>query len=208
MDDISAIVIAQWQQQSLLEIFAVVLSVAYVWLAAEGSIFCWPAAFVSTTLFMFVFWDVSLLFQLMLNAYYLIMAVVGFLHWRRSNDERFVSLQMPLNLHVRILVAGIVLTVLLSFLAKSIAQQWFNYDLLYLDAGITVFSLLVTYLTVKKYLQSWMYWCVINFLSVYLFIANGLYLTVALMAVYIVIAMRGYVNWSQSLAFDEELRQA
>jgi nicotinamide mononucleotide transporter len=208
MEDISAIVIAQWQQQSLLEIFAVVLSVAYVWLAAEGSIFCWPAAFVSTTLFMFVFWDVSLLFQLMLNAYYLIMAVVGFLHWRRSNDERFVSLQMPLNLHVRILVAGIVLTVLLSFLAKSIAQQWFNYDLLYLDAGITVFSLLVTYLTVKKYLQSWMYWCVINFLSVYLFIANGLYLTVALMAVYIVIAMRGYVNWSQSLNFDEELRQA
>lgn len=208
MEDISAIVITQWQQQSLLEIFAVVLSVAYVWLAAEGSIFCWPAAFVSTTLFMFVFWDVSLLFQLMLNAYYLIMAVVGFMHWRRSNDERFVSLQMPLNLHIKILVAGIVLTVLVSFLAQSIAQQWFNYDLLYLDAGITVFSLLVTYLTVKKYLQSWMYWCVINFLSVYLFVANGLYLTVALMAVYIVIAMRGYVNWSQSLAFDEDPRQA
>jgi nicotinamide mononucleotide transporter len=204
MEDILGTIAAQWQQQSIFEIFAVVLSIAYVWLAAEGSIWCWPAAFVSTLMFIFVFWDVSLFFQLMLNVYYLIMAVIGFLHWRRSNEERFVVLQMPLRLHVKIIIAGIILTTLFSALAVNLAEHWFSYDLLYLDAGITVFSLLVTYLTVKKYLQSWMYWSVINFLSVYLLIANELYLTVILMLIYIVIAMRGYINWSQSLFDDED----
>ncbi|MFC4699840.1 nicotinamide riboside transporter PnuC [Glaciecola siphonariae] len=203
METIQAIVTEQWQQQSVFEIFAVILSIAYVWLAAEESIWCWPAAFISTSLFVFVFWDVSLLFQLMLNLYYLVMAVVGFMHWRRSNDEGFVALTMPFKLHATILGAGLLLTFAVTFLTKKLAGQWFGYEYLYLDAGITMFSLLATYLTVKKYLQSWMYWSIINFLSIYLFVANGLYLTVILMLIYIAIAMRGYINWSQDIAPDD-----
>jgi len=37
--------VEQWQQQSIIEIFAVVLAVAYVWLASEESVWCWPAGF-------------------------------------------------------------------------------------------------------------------------------------------------------------------
>lgn len=204
MEGFYAIALQQWQQQNIFEVFAVILSVAYVWLAAEGSIWCWPAALFSTLLFVYVFWDVSLLFQMMLTMYYVVMAVVGFLHWRRTNEAGFVTLHMPLKLHLILLSLGMVLTIVLSLLAKQYAQQWFGYDLLYLDAGVTVFSLLATYLTVKKYLQSWMYWSIINFLSIYLFMANELYLTVALMLIYIAIAMRGYINWAQNLPIDDD----
>jgi nicotinamide mononucleotide transporter len=205
MEAFHAVVLTQWQQQSTFEVFAVIFSVAYVWFAAEESIFCWPAAFISTSLFAYVFWDVSLFFQVLLNGYYLVMAVVGFLHWRRSNENGFVALSMPLKLHVIVIGGGLLCAMLLVTIATQFGRQWFTYDLLYLDAGITVFSLLTTYLTVKKYVQSWMYWSVINFLSVYLLIANELYLTVVLMVVYIVIAMRGYINWSQNLSYQDEI---
>ncbi|WP_371192800.1 nicotinamide riboside transporter PnuC [Glaciecola sp. SC05] len=205
MAEFYAIVIEQWQQQSLFEVYAVILSVAYVWLAAEESIWCWPAALLSTSLFAYVFWDVSLLFQLLLNLYYLVMAVIGFMHWRRSNNQGFVTLQMPPKLHYILICSGIALTLLVTVLATSFAQAWFGYDLLYLDAGITMFSLLATYLTVNKYLQSWIYWSIINFLSMYLFITNGLYLTTLLMLIYIVIAIRGYINWSKHLCVDDSL---
>lgn len=205
MEAFNAIVIEQWQQQSLYEVFAVLLSVAYVWLAAEESIWCWPAALISTLLYVYVFWDVSLLFQLVLNVYYAVMAIVGFVHWRRSNENGFVSLHMPLTLHLLIIGMGITLTVLVSITAERLASDWFGYNMLYLDAGIAVFSLLTTYLTVKKYLQSWMYWSIINFLCIYLFVAQELYLTVVLMVIYIGIALRGYINWAQNLRFDDEM---
>jgi nicotinamide mononucleotide transporter len=195
MDNVAQLLLEQWQQQSIAEIFAVVLAVAYVWLAAEESIWCWPAAFISTTLYVYVFWDVFLVFQMFLNVYYMVMAVFGFLHWKKTNQSGFYALQMPLKLHLLIIGGGLSLIVMVSF----IATQWLSYGLLNLDLGITLFSLLATYLTVKKYLQSWIYWSIINTLSIYLFIQSQLYLTVLLMMIYLVIAIRGYVNWSNSV---------
>jgi nicotinamide mononucleotide transporter len=195
MDNIVELFVQQWQQQSTAEFVAVILAVAYVWLAAEESIWCWPAAFISTTLYVYVFWDVFLVFQMFLNGYYMVMAVVGFLHWKKSNQSGFNALQMPLKLHMLIILGGTTLILIVSF----IASQWLSYGLLNLDLGITLFSLLATYLTVKKYLQSWVYWSIINALSIYLFLQSQLYLTALLMMIYLVIAVRGYLNWSKTL---------
>lgn len=202
MGQVFAIVLEQWQQQSLFEVFAVILSVVYVALAANKSIWCWPAALVSTSLFAYVFWDVSLLFQLFLNLYYLLMAVVGFIHWHKNSDDGFISLNMPIAAHLSIIFGGCALSVLVVFIAETSAGQWFGYELLYLDAAITMFSLLATYLTVNKYLQSWIYWTIINAVSMYLFISSGLYLTAILMVIYIVIAIKGYANWSKNLGLE------
>jgi nicotinamide mononucleotide transporter len=130
-----------------------------------------------------------------LNGYYMVMAVVGFLHWKKSNQSGFNALQMPLKLHMLIILGGTTLILIVSF----IASQWLSYGLLNLDLGITLFSLLATYLTVKKYLQSWVYWSIINALSIYLFLQSQLYLTALLMMIYLVIAVRGYLNWSKTL---------
>jgi nicotinamide mononucleotide transporter len=195
MDNVTQLLLEQWQQQSIAEIFAVALAIAYVWLAAEESIWCWPAAFISTTLYVYVFWDVFLVFQMFLNAYYMAMAVIGFVHWKQSNQTGFYALQMPLKLHLLIIGGGVSLVAMVSF----VASQWLSYGLLNLDLSITLFSLLATYLTVKKYLQSWIYWSIINALSIYLFIQSQLYLTVLLMMIYLVIAIRGYYNWSKTV---------
>lgn len=76
--------IQQWQQQSIGEIFAVLFALAYVWLAAQESIWCWWAGFLSTTLYVYIFWDVTLFFQMLLNVYYMAMAVWGIIHWSKK----------------------------------------------------------------------------------------------------------------------------
>ena len=53
----------QWAAQSGWEIIAVVLALAYVWLAARQSIWCWPCALVSTGIYTWIFWQVTLPFQ-------------------------------------------------------------------------------------------------------------------------------------------------
>ena len=205
MDGFFAVLIEQWRAQSYYELAAVILSIAYVWLAAHGSIWCWPAALISTALFAFVFWDVSLIFQILLNIYYFGMAIVGFIYWKNSSDEGFVTYRMSAQNHALYLVSGVVLVALVVYLTLMMAQQWFSYELLYLDAGIAMFSLLTTYLTVRKYLEAWIYWSIINALSIYLFWHNQLYLSALLMLIYIAIAVKGYINWKQSVAPREAL---
>ncbi len=193
-------VVSQWQQQSILEVIAVLLAIAYVWLAAEQKIWCWPAALVSTTLFTYVFWDVSLLFQMLLNAYYAVMAVVGWLSWRKQGQLTVKGVSaMKLKHHGIIIGLGLLLTVLMVMFAS----HWLSYDLLWLDAGITMFSLIVTWLTVRKFLQSWIYWTMINSASIVLFASVNLYFSVLLMLVYIGIAMKGYFQWKKDV--DNEI---
>ena len=58
-----------------LEIFAVFFAITYLILAVRQNIFCWYAAFFSTAIYTFLYWDVSLYMESILNIYYLLRKV-------------------------------------------------------------------------------------------------------------------------------------
>ena len=69
-------------QQQLLatsawELLAVLLAIAYLFLALRENSLCWYCALASTAIFTSLFWDVSLLMESALNVYYMAMAVYG-----------------------------------------------------------------------------------------------------------------------------------
>ena len=51
------------------------------------------------------------------------------------------------------------------------------------------------YLVAQKYLQNWLYWIVIDTVSIPLYIDRGLHLTALLFAAYVIIAVAGYISW-------------
>jgi nicotinamide mononucleotide transporter len=181
----------QWQQQSISEVFAVLLAVVYVWLAAQESLWCWPAGFMSTCLYAYIYWDVTLFFQMILNVYYMAVAVWGFIYWGRSGDKKVSISRMNWHNHVSVLLFGAVTSTVIFF----IAIQFLNYELVLLDITLTVFSLITTYLTVTKKLENWIYWSIINVVSMVLLYDRGLYLTTVLMLIYLVLALRGLMHW-------------
>ena len=66
------------------EALAVFLGILYLLLAMREKISCWYAAFVSTLIFLFLFWDVNLLMESALQVYYLGMAVYGWWQWQHG----------------------------------------------------------------------------------------------------------------------------
>lgn len=52
------------------EYIAVALSMAYLLLAIKESLWCWPAAFVSTFIYTVMYWNGALLMESLLNFYY------------------------------------------------------------------------------------------------------------------------------------------
>lgn len=70
-------ILSQFQQTSLLELVAVLFAVAYLLLAVKENILCWPAALISTFVFLFIFWRVRLYMESALQVYYIGMAIYG-----------------------------------------------------------------------------------------------------------------------------------
>jgi nicotinamide mononucleotide transporter len=187
----------------LWELLAVISALFYVVLAAKENIWCWPAALVSTVIYSVIFYDVYLWMDALLQIYYLAMAVYGWYCWRKifpstshiaNNNAKGSVLAIqswPLLFHVKIIV-------LLTACSLAIGWLMDNYtptDFPYLDSGTTVFAVFATYLVTKKVLENWLYWIVIDFVSIYLYIEKGLQPTVVLFALYVVIAIVGYVIW-------------
>ena len=182
----------QWAAQSIWEIVAVLLALAYVWLAAKQHIACWPSAFISTGIYTWIFWEHSLPMQSLLNFYYLLMAVYGWWHWQSMAEEDTAQV-----IHKGWRFHGVAIgsCTLICLLVVWLLQDSFNQKYLYLDAFITVFSLFTTRLVTQKVLENWLYWIVINFLSAYLCWVTELYLSSLLMLGYFGFAVYGYMQW-------------
>ena len=85
---------------TVLEVFAVIFAIAYLLLAVRQNILCWYAAFFSTSIYIYLYWDVSLYMESILNVYYLLMAIYGWINW--SNRKEKINLpikEWSLNKH-------------------------------------------------------------------------------------------------------------
>lgn len=181
-----------------LELVAMLFALAYVLWAAVGSIWCWPAALISTALYTYIFYDVLLLMESALNIYYLVMAVYGYRIWQkdvsRNNEQSSLPLTIvswQLNFHVKACLILIGISLVLGYLMANFTPA----DFPYLDTFTTVFAVFATYLVTQKVLENWLYWLVIDTASIYLYLAKGLTPTVVLFGIYIIIAAFGYFKW-------------
>jgi nicotinamide mononucleotide transporter len=201
MDNFLQSVLAAAQSMSLLEVTAVVFAMAYLLLAVRENVWCWLFAFISTAIYTVLFWDVSLLMESALNVYYMLMAVYGWYQWTRggtNGDELPHALavrSMSGSQHALTIAAIVVLSLVSGYLLGEHSTAVWPY----VDSFTTWASVITTYLVARKYLQNWLYWIVIDTVSIPLYIDRGLNLTALLFVAYVVIAVVGYFKWRDHL---------
>lgn len=182
---------------SVVEMLAVTLAIAYLLLAARESLWCWYCAFVSSTLYTLIFWDVSLLMDSLLNIFYVVMALVGWWQWRQSRHPAEGG-ERPLQIHTLrarqhvVIIAGLVVLTAGNgwYLSHYTSAVW-----PYLDSFTTWASVVTTFMIVRKILENWIYWFVIDGLSIYLYIDRELYMTALLFFAYVVLVVFGFWRW-------------
>ncbi|MCL1077962.1 nicotinamide riboside transporter PnuC [Parashewanella spongiae] len=179
------------------EIIAVALALAYLILAMKENIWCWPAAFFSSAIYMIIFWEVSLLMESVLSFYYIGMAVYGFWVWTKGgNEHQGVNVvSWSASKHFQI----IAITGLISIIVGYLMAKYTSASFPYLDAATTCFAVMTTYLVAQKVLENWLYWMVINSVSIYLYLNKGLILTSVLFVMYLILAVIGYYQWRKSM---------
>jgi len=88
--------------------------------------------------------------------------------------------------------------ILLSLLSGYLLDSGTNARLPYIDAFTTWASIITTYMVAKKVLENWIYWLVIDLVSIVLYLDRELYFTAALFGIYIVIIFFGWFAWLKS----------
>ena len=185
----------------LIEATAVVFGIAYLLLAVREHIWCWYAAAVSTVTFLYIFWEVRLLMESALQLYYLFMAGYGWYHWQRGGTggaERLPITTWPLRRHLWMVMAILIA----SLLSGWLLSYYTDARLPFVDSFTTWGSIVTTWMVARKLLENWLYWLVIDSVSIWLYLDRQLYLTVGLFAVYLVIAVFGYWQWRRQFILD------
>ncbi|GIU29145.1 nicotinamide riboside transporter PnuC [Shewanella schlegeliana] len=179
------------------EAVAVLLAVAYLILAMKGNIWCWAAAFISTAIYTVLFWKVSLLMESVLNVYYMAMAIYGYWMWTRGGREHdgVNIVSWRLSTHLKLIGMTTLIAIAVGHFMATQTQAAFPY----LDAATTCFAVMTTYLVAKKVLENWIYWFVIDAVSIYLYVSKGLMLTAILFVLYIGMVVFGYVMWRNQM---------
>jgi nicotinamide mononucleotide transporter len=177
---------------SPVELLAAVLGVVYVVLIVRRSRLGWIAGGVSSLLYVWLSAAARLPMQSALQVYYVGMAFYGWWSWTRNQQQehgRIASWAWPRHLAAG---AGILLLSLAS--ARWLAGQ-FNAAWPFLDSLTTVGSLYATWLVARSVLQNWLYWILLDAVTVFLFARQGHPVTAALYCSFLLIAASGYVKW-------------
>ncbi|EIW88897.1 transporter protein [Alishewanella agri BL06] len=194
MNELLSKLLADWQLLHSIELVATLLAVAYVVLALKHSIWCWPAALLSTLLFTHVMWGSALLSDALLHIYYAGMAVYGWWRWRQLQQQSGQAQPVYEWVWQRHLLL-ISLTAMAGLVLGYLMANYTHADFAYLDAQTTAFSLVATWLVAKKLLSNWLYWVVIDAVSIFVYAQKHLYFLTALFMLYTVIAVVGYFVW-------------
>ena len=177
-----------------LEIFAVIFALLYLFLAMKQNIACWYAAFISTLIYIIIYWDVSLYMESLLNFYYLLMAIYGWINWNKKSqiDKNYVISWSYQN-HIVVILLILILTVISGF---SLQKTDAVYP--YLDSFTTWASVITTFMVAQKILSNWIFWIIINSVAIFLNFDRELYLTVILLMTYQIMSVYGYYQWRKS----------
>ena len=175
---------------SIIESTAVFFSVLYVVLAIKENIWCWGAAAISVILYIYICYTAQLYPETGLQFFYLLMAIYGYYQWNKNDSSSKIQ-QWTITKHLFILLLGALLTFLMGFYFSI----YTNAAMPLVDSFTTVFSVFATYMVTKKVIENWLYWIVIDAVSVYLYFSRDLQLTSLLFLAYTVIAVFGYFSW-------------
>lgn len=175
------------------EVIAVLCSVLYTWLIADGNMWCWWFAIGASVIYMSLTFRVGLYAEAFLHFIYLIMAVYGLSRsniWKVSGTSEILQWY----LHFIIIFLAGILTYMTGWLLSKIRGARATY----LDAFTTVYSLWATWLMVNFYPENWLYWIVIDAASAVLYFRRRLFISSVLYVAYTVMAVRGWILWTSA----------
>lgn len=183
----------------VLELISVVFALLSVIYSKRENILVFPTGLIGTGIFVYILLVYGLLGDMLINAYYFVMSIIGWYMWTRKVDEtHFIPITKTTSKEkkwsVILFIAAIVFVSIIY-----VTFNKFNSWTAYVDTITTGIFFVGMWLMAKKKLENWIYWIVGNVITVPLYFYKGLVFSSVLYFLLTIIAIYGYKAWKKNL---------
>ena len=182
-----------------LEVSAFVLSVWMVLANMRVQLIAWPLAIASSLAYLLLFAHSRLYGESGLQLLFVAVAAWGWWQWRFGRQADGAALKVRfLGTRARWALAAATFAVwpLLGLLLQRVTDT----DVPFADALPTAGSVAGQWLLGRQYVENWPVWVAVNVVSIGLFAYKGLWLTVVLYALFVVLALVGWRAWARRVS--------
>jgi nicotinamide mononucleotide transporter len=179
-----------------LEWIAVITGFTCVWLAARESLWNFPVAIFSCGLYTIVYYQAQLYSDCLLQGLFIVLSFYGWYEWLYGGARKTELTVSRTRRPEWVLVAlGVVLYTLgfgyyLQHHTDAAFPHW--------DSFTTGGSLAAQYLMMRKRLENWLLWILVDIIYVPILWYKHLYPTSGLYALYLGLAVYGYLEWRRA----------
>lgn len=196
--EISDSIISGFKATSSTEWLIFITAMVYVILAAIENVWCWLFGILSSAFSVYLCFAGHLFLESGLNVFYVVIGIYGWYQWLYGSKEKTEAAIFSYSFQKNLYLTGI--GILIWAPVGLIAQKYSTQVMPFMDAFITAFSIIATWMTAKKIIENWLYWVMIDGLAVILYAYRGFYLISLLYIIYTIIALAGYFSWRKKLA--------
>jgi nicotinamide mononucleotide transporter len=178
---------------SILEIAANLFNLISVFLANRNSVHTWWIGIIGGVLYGLMFFDVKLYADVILQVFFIMTNIYGWwawLHGGEQHEELPITRIAPFQLML-FGVAALALTLGHGVLLHQLTDASFPY----IDSTILVLSITAQFLLMRRKLESWIFWIVVDMIAVPLYAAKGLYLTSTIYFLFLLNAVWAVKHW-------------
>jgi nicotinamide mononucleotide transporter len=173
------------------------LGVLGVWLMIRRNLWAFPIGLVAVTVQAVLFYQTHFPADAALQIFYFATFAWGWWHWVRGRGP---AAELPVT---ALSTRGRVLTIVGAGVATVIwaltVGPWMKAAMPWRDAFIAAFSVAAQILQVRKNIENWPLWVVVNLVAVASYWSAELAFTAFLYAIYLVMAFGGWRDWYKSM---------
>ena len=199
--------------QIILEAVAAVFGLLSVYFSIKKHIWVYPTGIISTALYVYILFNFGLLGDMMINFYYTIMSIYGWILWAKSSEDQvhvevsWTEKKEWIFASVLFFLSLILVTVVYyykPFIDNHFSMHnvklgldhldWANW----LDVFTTAVFLVGMWLMAKRKIENWIFWIIGDFICIPMMIYKGLGITSVQYLVFTVMAIMGYFEWKKN----------
>lgn len=199
--------------QIVLETIAMTFGIFSVFFSIKKNIWVYPTGIISTVLYVYILFVFGLLGDMMINFYYTVMSVYGWILWaKNSADHVHVQVSWATKKEwifaTFLFVLSLILVTIVYYYKPFIDNHFSMIDVqlgLYhldwanwLDVFTTAIFLVGMWFMAKRRIENWIFWIIGDLICIPMMIYKGLGITSVQYIVFSAMAIIGYIEWKNN----------
>lgn len=198
------ILLSFYINDSKVALISAICGISYTILAGKGKISCYFLGLCGTLCYSYLayqngFWGNLFLYM----CYYFPMQILGIFRWKKHisvKDNSIIKISLNRKAQYVFFISAIILSVLISIILKKTGDSS-----PFMDGFTTVFSIFGLVLTVKRCIEQWYFWTIVNGFSFAMWIeaylnGSNCFATILMWGIYFILGIYFFYCWEKELS--------